>query len=81
MVDGWLELVISDSATALRVLSSALMIRDNWDNLLQAKLNQSGLRSTAGLQHAGPAPSHRELQKISEELVRFLMYTEVMYWC
>ncbi|KAM9481143.1 putative ATP-dependent RNA helicase DHX34 [Clarias gariepinus] len=79
VVDGWLELVISDSATALRVLSSALMIRDNWDNLLQAKLNQSGLRSTAGLQHAGPAPSHRELQKISEELVRFLMYTEVSY--
>ncbi|KAB5574991.1 hypothetical protein PHYPO_G00215530 [Pangasianodon hypophthalmus] len=79
VVDGWLELVISDSVAALKVLSSALMMRDSWDSLLQAKLSQSGLRSNAVLGFAGPIPTHHGLEKVTAELVRFLLYTEVSY--
>ncbi|KAI5620331.1 putative ATP-dependent RNA helicase DHX34 isoform X1 [Silurus asotus] len=79
VVDGWLELVISDSGAALKVLSSALMMRNNWDKLLQAKLSQLGLKSTAGVGLAGPTSSNHELGKIAEGLVRFLLYTEVSY--
>ncbi|KAK3547974.1 hypothetical protein QTP70_001635 [Hemibagrus guttatus] len=76
VVDGWLELVISDNVSALKVLSSALNMRDKWDSLLQAKLSQSGLRSTAVLGLAGPIPNHYETEKVEEGLERFLLYTE-----
>ncbi|KAK3570644.1 hypothetical protein QTP86_024558, partial [Hemibagrus guttatus] len=79
VVDGWLELVISDNVSALKVLSSALNMRDKWDSLLQAKLSQSGLRSTAVLGLAGPIPNHYETEKVEEGLERFLLYTEVSY--
>lgn len=77
VVDGWLEIVISDSVAALKVLSSSLMLRKNWDSLLQAKLSPSGLRSAVVL-----GISHHELEKVTEGLVRFLLYTEVLcLWC
>lgn len=78
VLDGWLELVISDSAAALKALSSALLLRGNWDNLLQAKLSQSGLRSAAILGLPGQTPSPRETEKVAQGLVRFLLYTEVL---
>lgn len=78
VVDGWLELVISDNVSALKVLSSALKMRDKWDNLLQAKLSQSGLRSSAVLGLAGAIPNHYETEKVEGGLLRFLLYTEVM---
>lgn len=78
VVDGWLELVISDSAAALKELSFALKMRESWDNLLQAKLTQSSLRSPGVMGLSSPIPSHRNLEKVSDELVRFLLYTEVL---
>ncbi|XP_060733680.1 probable ATP-dependent RNA helicase DHX34 isoform X2 [Tachysurus vachellii] len=76
VVDGWLELVICDDVAALKVLTSALKMRDKWDNLLQAKLSQSGLRSNAVLGLAGPKPAYHETEKVADGLVRFLLYTE-----
>ncbi|KAI1893670.1 hypothetical protein AGOR_G00126090 [Albula goreensis] len=73
VLDGWLELCLSHGEAALRCLSSALMLRAEWERLLQAQLHQS----TRGL--AGPGPSRKDLEKLSEGLVRFLLYTEVSY--
>lgn len=77
VVDGWLELVISDSAVAIKVLSSACKIRDKWDSLLQAKLSRSGLRS-AVLESASSKPSNHEIEKVADGLIQFLKHTEVI---
>uniref|UniRef100_A0A673L157 RNA helicase n=2 Tax=Sinocyclocheilus rhinocerous TaxID=307959 RepID=A0A673L157_9TELE len=74
VVDGWLELGLTDGA--LKVLSSALSLRGEWERLLQAQL---GHGSSTGLGAGGPKVSRRELDKLSEGLVRFLLYTEVSY--
>ncbi|XP_065138856.1 probable ATP-dependent RNA helicase DHX34 [Paramisgurnus dabryanus] len=79
VVDGWLELGLTDGNTALKVLSSALTLRGEWERLLQAQLGQAGSGSTAGLGLGGPKPSRRDLEKLCEGLVRFLLYTEVSY--
>ncbi|KAJ8372777.1 hypothetical protein AAFF_G00277200 [Aldrovandia affinis] len=57
----------------MRALSSSLTLRGDWERLLQAKL-----RNGAG-ELAGPAVSQKDLEKLSEGLVRFLLYTEVSY--
>ncbi|XP_057203927.1 probable ATP-dependent RNA helicase DHX34 isoform X2 [Triplophysa rosa] len=77
VVDGWLELGLTDGDMALKVLSSAITLRGEWERLLQAQLGQGGPGSRAGL--GGPKPSRRDLDKLCEGLVRFLLYTEVSY--
>uniref|UniRef100_A0A1A7X3V0 DEAH (Asp-Glu-Ala-His) box polypeptide 34 n=2 Tax=Iconisemion striatum TaxID=60296 RepID=A0A1A7X3V0_9TELE len=74
VVDGWLELELKEPEEALRVLSTALKLRAEWERLLQAQLgqNQPGEASVQGL-------SRRNREKLSENLVRFLLYTEVTY--
>ncbi len=72
LVDGWLELGLTDGDSALKVLSSALSLRGEWERLLQAQIGQGVLGSSAG-----PKVSRRELDKLCEGLVRFLLYTEV----
>lgn len=77
VVDGWLELGLTDGDSALKVLSSALSLRGEWERLLQAQIGQGGPGSSTGLGAAGPKVSRRELDKLCEGLVRFLLYTEV----
>uniref|UniRef100_A0A3B4X292 DEAH (Asp-Glu-Ala-His) box polypeptide 34 n=1 Tax=Seriola lalandi dorsalis TaxID=1841481 RepID=A0A3B4X292_SERLL len=74
VVDSWLELELREPEEALKVLSTALTLRAEWERLLLAQLGQS----TVG----GPAVqgvSRRVMEKLSEGLVRFLLYTEVSY--
>ncbi|XP_048836938.1 probable ATP-dependent RNA helicase DHX34 [Brienomyrus brachyistius] len=70
VADGWLELVLRDSEAALKVLSSALTLRAEWERLLQAQLGQGA---------GGPAVPYREVRKLADGMVRFLLYTEVSY--
>ncbi|KAG1938828.1 putative ATP-dependent RNA helicase DHX34 [Pimephales promelas] len=79
VVDGWLELGLTAGAGAMKVLSSALTLRGEWERQLQAQLGQGGPGSHAGLGLSGPRVSRRELEKLCEGLVRFLLYTEVSY--
>ncbi|XP_071372596.1 probable ATP-dependent RNA helicase DHX34 [Centroberyx affinis] len=74
VVDGWLELELRDAEGALKVLSTALTLRADWERFLLAQLG----RGPAG-GAAGPGPPRRETEKLSEGLVRFLLYTEVSY--
>lgn len=73
VVDGWLELELREPEEALKVLSTALTLRAEWERLLQAQLGQN---STGGA--VGQGVSRRVVQKLSEGLVRFLLYTEVL---
>uniref|UniRef100_A0A667XB43 DEAH (Asp-Glu-Ala-His) box polypeptide 34 n=1 Tax=Myripristis murdjan TaxID=586833 RepID=A0A667XB43_9TELE len=67
VVDGWLELELRDAEGALKVLSTALTLRTDWERLLLAQL---GKGTTGGL--GGPGVSRRDMEKLSEGLVRFL---------
>ncbi|CAJ1064969.1 probable ATP-dependent RNA helicase DHX34 isoform X1 [Xyrichtys novacula] len=73
VVDGWLELELREPEEALKVLSTALTLRAEWERLLLAQLGQSMI--------GGPVQgvSRKVLEKLSEGLVRFLLYTEVSY--
>jgi len=76
VVDGWLELELREPEEALKVLSTALTLRGEWERLLLAQLGQSTME--------GPAVqgvSRKVLEKLSEGLVRFLLYTEVVMQC
>ncbi|XP_048121136.1 probable ATP-dependent RNA helicase DHX34 [Alosa alosa] len=66
VVDGWLELCLGDGQRSLAVLSSALELRAEWERLLQAQLSKR-------------RPSARDLGRLGDRLVRFLLYTEVNY--
>lgn len=76
VVDGWLELELREPEGALKVLSTALTLRAEWDRLLQAQLKQSPAEEPAV-----QGVSHRVMEKLSENLVRFLLYTEVLKLC
>lgn len=69
VVDGWLELEVREPEEALRVLSRALSLRSEWERLLKAQLGQSTT--------SGQGVSRRDMEKLSDGLVRFLLYTEV----
>ncbi|KAM9319044.1 putative ATP-dependent RNA helicase DHX34 [Pholidichthys leucotaenia] len=75
VVDGWLELQLREANEALKVLSTALTLRAEWECLLQAQLGQSSTRGPT----VGQPVSRRVMEKLSEGLVRFLLYTEVSY--
>ncbi|KAL6115782.1 dhx34 [Pungitius sinensis] len=74
VVDGWLELELREPEQALKVFSTALTLRAEWERLLLVQLGQSTM--------GGPevqGVSRKVMEKLSEGLVRFLLYTEVTY--
>lgn len=76
VVDGWLELQLRDPEDALKVLSTALTLRAEWEGMLLTRLvqNKQGQTAVQGV-------SRRTIEKLSESLVRFLLYTEVLMQC
>ncbi|XP_042343355.1 probable ATP-dependent RNA helicase DHX34 [Plectropomus leopardus] len=74
VVDGWLELELREPEEALKVLSTALTLRAEWERLLLAQLGQSTMGGAA-IQGV----SRKVVEKLSEGLVRFLLYTELSY--
>ncbi|KAI3354044.1 hypothetical protein L3Q82_018599 [Scortum barcoo] len=74
VVDGWLELELREPEEAVKVLSTALTLRGEWERLLLAQLGQS---TKGGPEVQGV--SRKAMEKLSEGLVRFLLYTEVSY--
>ncbi|KAL7400689.1 hypothetical protein ABVT39_016069 [Epinephelus coioides] len=74
VVDGWLELELREPEEALKVLSTALTLRAEWERLLLAQLGQSTVKGAAV-----QGVSRKTMEKLSEGLVRFLLYTEVSY--
>lgn len=73
VVDGWLELEVRNPEEALKVLSSALSLRADWERLLLAQLEHN---TSSG--EAAQGVSRKTREKLSEGLVRYLLYTEVV---
>ncbi|XP_040903077.1 probable ATP-dependent RNA helicase DHX34 [Toxotes jaculatrix] len=74
VVDSWLELELREPEEALKVLSTSLTLRAEWERLLLAQLGQSMAEG-----HTVQGVSRRVMEKLSEGLVRFLLYTEASY--
>lgn len=74
VVDGWLEMVLREPEEALRCLSTALTLRAEWERLLVSQLRQS---TAEGAEFSGA--SRKVMEKLGEDLVRFLLYNEVTY--
>lgn len=72
VVDGWLELELKNPEEALKALSSAVTLRAEWERLLLAQLEQNTSRG-----EATQGVSRKKTEKLSEGLVRYLLYTEV----
>lgn len=72
-MDGWLELELREPEEALRALSTALTLRSEWERLLLVQLghNTMGGAAVQGV-------SRKVMEKLSESLVRYLLYTEVL---
>uniref|UniRef100_A0A3P8T2J2 DEAH (Asp-Glu-Ala-His) box polypeptide 34 n=1 Tax=Amphiprion percula TaxID=161767 RepID=A0A3P8T2J2_AMPPE len=60
VVDGWLEVELREAEEALKVLSTALSLRAEWERLLLAQLGQSSAQGV----------SRRVMEKLSEGLVQ-----------
>ncbi|XP_055022793.1 probable ATP-dependent RNA helicase DHX34 isoform X1 [Boleophthalmus pectinirostris] len=74
VVDGWLELEFKLPEEALKILSTALLLRAEWERLLLHQLGQGSV-----LESSTKGVSRKDLEKLSDGLVRFLLYTEVSY--
>lgn len=74
VVDGWLELELRAPGEAINILSTALNLRAEWERLLLAQL---GLSPTGGL--AAQGVSRKAVEKLGDDMVRFLLYTETSY--
>lgn len=59
---------------AVKVLSTALSLRAEWERLLLAQLGQN----SRGGESASSGVSRKAMEKLSDGLVRFLLYTEVL---
>lgn len=73
VVDGWLELELREPEEAVRCLSTALTLRAEWERLLVSQLGQNTMEGAEF-----PGVSRRVMQKLGEDLVRYLLYTEVL---
>ncbi|TKS80720.1 putative ATP-dependent RNA helicase DHX34 [Collichthys lucidus] len=74
VVDGWLELELREPEEALKVLSSVLTLRAEWERLLLTQLEHSTMGGPEG-----QGVPRKVMEKLSESLVRCLLYTEVSY--
>lgn len=73
VVDGWLELELREPEEALKALSTALTLRSEWERLLLTQLGHSTMGGAAA-----QGVTRKVMQKLSEGLVRYLLYTEVL---
>ncbi|XP_010737992.3 putative ATP-dependent RNA helicase DHX34 [Larimichthys crocea] len=74
VVDGWLELELREPEEALKVLSTVLTLRAEWERLLLTQLGHSTMGGPEG-----QGVPRKVMEKLSESLVRCLLYTEVSY--
>ncbi|KAM6100841.1 putative ATP-dependent RNA helicase DHX34, partial [Pterocles gutturalis] len=71
VADGWLELIVPDADSALRLLSTSLQLRSSWEKLLHQLLE-------ARDEESSHRPTSRDVSTLTRGLVEFLQ-TQVPY--
>lgn len=74
MADGWLELQLADSESAVRLLATSLRLRAHWESTLDRQLAHQAQRQRLEQEEEAdsPAVSPREVAALSTELLQFM---------
>nr|XP_044989840.1 probable ATP-dependent RNA helicase DHX34 [Jaculus jaculus]XP_044989841.1 probable ATP-dependent RNA helicase DHX34 [Jaculus jaculus]XP_044989842.1 probable ATP-dependent RNA helicase DHX34 [Jaculus jaculus] len=80
VADGWLELQLADSESAIRLLAASLRLRDHWENALNRQLAHQAQRQRLAEEEEEDSPpvSRQEVATLSRELLQFIA-TKVPY--
>lgn len=79
VADGWLELQLTDSESAVRLLATSLRLRAHWESALDRQLAHQAQRRRLEQEEEveSPAVSPKEVAALSRELLQF-MATKVL---
>lgn len=75
VADGWLELQLADSESAVRLLAASLRLRAHWESALDRQLAHQAQRQRKLEQEeavGSPAVSPQEVAALSRELLQFM---------
>lgn len=75
MADGWLELQLADSESAVRLLAASVRLRAHWESILDRQLARQAQRRRpeADQEEAAGAPEDRkEVADLSRDLLQFV---------
>lgn len=74
VADGWLELQLADSESAVRLLATSLRLRAHWESALDRQLAQQAQRRKLEQEEdpESPAVSPQEVAALSRELLQFM---------
>lgn len=71
MADGWLELQLADSESAVRLLAASLRLRAHWESTLDQQLAHQARRQLGEEEEEAAPVSLREVAALSKELLQF----------
>lgn len=74
VADGWLELQLADTESAVRLLAASLRLRAHWESALDRQLAHQARRrlEDEGEEEEEEAPvNHKEVAALSRELLQF----------
>lgn len=74
MADGWLELQLADSESAVRLLAASVRLRAHWESTLDQQLARQARRRGPGVdQEEEEAPvDPKEVAHLSRDLLQFV---------
>lgn len=74
VADGWLELQLADSESAVRLLATSLRLRAHWESALDRQLARQAQRRKLEQEEdvGSPAVSPQEVAALSRELLQFM---------
>uniref|UniRef100_A0A5F9D3G8 DExH-box helicase 34 n=1 Tax=Oryctolagus cuniculus TaxID=9986 RepID=A0A5F9D3G8_RABIT len=74
VADGWLELQLADSESAVRLLTASLRLRAHWESALDRQLAHQARRQHLEEEEGEEAPpiSRKEVAALSRELLQFM---------
>ncbi|KAM5236410.1 putative ATP-dependent RNA helicase DHX34 [Ctenodactylus gundi] len=73
VADGWLELQLADSESAVQLLAASLRLRAQWESILDRQLSHQAQRPRLEEEEEGTAPvSPREVAALSRDLLQFV---------
>ncbi|MXQ92924.1 hypothetical protein E5288_WYG017564 [Bos mutus] len=83
VADGWLELQLADTESAVRLLAASLRLRAHWESALDRQLAHQARRRLEDEEEEEEeeAPvNHKEVAALSRELLQFMTSKVPAYW-
>lgn len=73
MADGWLELQLAESESAVRLLAASVRLRAHWESALDRQLAREAQRRRPEVdeEEAAAPVDHKEVAELSRDLLQF----------